>query len=152
MSAYESDELDELKKLAENGDAEAQNILGARLITGQYVKQDILGGFYWYCQAIKQGYIHAKWNAGSMLVNGDDGIEKNEMLGMRLIQEAADGNENSACLFISHCYVTGSYAKEKNEVLAKVWERRAWDYKNLKLFNQPIDLEVEYDLRLDKPE
>ena len=97
MSAIKSNRFAKLLKQAEEGDPEAQNILGASLAAGDFVDKDILGGFYWYCQAIKKGYVHAKWNAGSMLIDGDEGLEKNVELGLRLIEEAAEGNENSAC-------------------------------------------------------
>lgn len=151
MSTADPNDLEQLVKLASQGSAEAQNILGARLITGEYVEKDVLGGLYWYAQAIKQGYVHAKWNAGSMFVDGDEGVEKNRSLGMRLIEEAAEANENSACLFLVHAYRTGTYGKETNEQLAQHWDRKAWDHKNFKDFNRPVDLESEYGLKLKKP-
>lgn len=137
---------------AEQGDAEAQNILGARLVTGWYVEKDVEGGFYWYCQAIRKGHVTAKWNAGTMIINGDDHIQSNEVLGMRLIEEAADGGESSACLFISSCYTSGKYGKEVNKELADYWQRKAWGSENVVPFNKPIDLSVEYGLNPKKPE
>ena len=151
MSHFESNQFEELVKQAEEGDAEAQNILGATLVTGDFVQQDVLGGLYWYCQAIKKGYAHAKWNAGTMFIAGDKGIQKNEELGMRLIQEAADVNENSACLFLSQCYQNGYYGKEINKEFALFWEHKAWDYENKKEYDRPIDIEKEYDLKIKKP-
>ena len=70
---------------AEEGSADAQNELGARLWLGYFVDMDQLGAFYWYCQAIKQGYVEAKYNAGTMLLHGDGGIPKNPGLGISLI-------------------------------------------------------------------
>ncbi len=140
-----------LLQLSIKGDAEAQNMLGAALITGEYVEKDASAGFYWYCQAIKKGHVHAKWNAGSMLVDGDDGTEKNLDLGMMLIEDAAQANQNSACLFIAQCYITGRYGKPINNELAIYWKKKARDYENFKEYDdKPIDLEKDYKLKLKK--
>lgn len=136
---------------AEAGSAEAQSILGAILATGEGIMKDPQGALYWYYQAVKQGYVHAKWNAGSMLIDGDDGIEAMPDLGMRLIREAADANENSACLFLANCYRAGGYGLEVDERLAKQWEDRAWACEELKLFDRPLDVIKEYELNLQKP-
>jgi len=140
----------ELIRLAKEGDAEAQNILGAQLITGDHIKKDILDGFYWYCQAIKKGYVKAKWNAGSMLLYGECEVEKNEDIGLSLIEDAAEANDNSACLFISRCYLKGRFGKKVDLELAKHWEQRAWDINNKKDFNRPIDIEKEYGIILKR--
>lgn len=57
--------------LAEQGEAAAQNALGAKLAQGYFVKKDLPGSLYWYAQAAKQGYTHAKFNAGTMLLAGE---------------------------------------------------------------------------------
>lgn len=151
MRSRDFEELQRLIKSAELGDAEAQNILGARLITGEGVKQDTLGGLYWYAQAIKQGYVHAKWNAGSMFVDGEEGVEKDLSLGMRLIEEAAEANENSACLFLAHAYRVGSYSKNIDENQADRWDKQAWDRQHFKPFDRPLDIASEYNVQLKKP-
>ena len=60
--------------LAEQGEAADQNAIGAKLAQGYFVERDLKGALYWYAQAVKQGYTHAKWNAGTMLLSGE-GIE-----------------------------------------------------------------------------
>lgn len=146
-------EQEELVQLAKQGEPVAQNILGARLITGDYSnRNDPCEGFYWYCQAIKNGYTHSKWNAGSMLVDGDDGIEKNEAVGMILIEDAAESNENSACLFMSMCYRKGLYGKKRDEKLAVYWNETAWSIAKFQEYGKPIDLEKEYGLKIVKPD
>ncbi len=148
------DRLEEIKEcliFAEEGDAFAQNLMGASLATGWYVEQDITGAFYWYCQAIKQGYVDAKWNAGTMLLFDNNWIEKHEQLGLRLIREAAEAKHYSACMFLSDHYQDGSRGFEINSELALYWQQRAEDYEHRIDFNQPIDVEEEYHLILKKP-
>lgn len=151
VAVIRANRYEELLKLAKEGDAEAQNILGAILITGDYCEKDIAGGFYWYCQAIKKGCVHAKWNAGSMLIDGDDGIEKKRALGLQLIEDAANANQNSACLFMAQCYVNGLYGLEINIDKAKFYENKASDYKNAIDYNEPIDLEKDHNLKIKRP-
>jgi TPR repeat protein len=57
--------------LAERGEAAEQNAIGAKLAQGYFVKTNLAGALYWYAQAVKQGYTHAKWNAGTMLIAGE---------------------------------------------------------------------------------
>jgi hypothetical protein len=113
-----SSDLAELIIAAEEGEAVAQNILGARYVTGDGAERDIAKGLYWYRRACKQGYTHALWNLGSMLVDGDEGTVKNVALGMKLIELAALAYDSGACMFLSHCYENGTYGKEKSEKLA----------------------------------
>ena len=150
-SEIDGDDLREVLDHANAGDPVAQNLLGARLVTGDCVEQDIPGGLYWYCEAIKSGYVHAKWNAGSMLVDGEDGVAKNRTLGMRLIEEAADANNNSACLFVAQCYRNGTYGKHVDDKQATYWEKRAWDPENVREFDKPSDVFTEYSFELAPP-
>ena len=139
----------ELIKEAEEGKAVAQNILGARYVTGDGAERDVAKGVYWYRRACKQGYTHALWNLGSMLVDGDDGTVKNEALGMKLIELAAFAYDSSACMFLSQCYENGTYGKQKSENLALEWRSKALtpDRRKFKEYTQPIDVDQELPSR-----
>jgi TPR repeat protein len=145
------DDLQGLIERAEGGDSIAQNLLAARLATGNGVVQDNLGCLYWYSEAIKGGYVHAKWNAGSMLIEGQPGLEAFRELGIKLIEEAADANENSACLFLAQCYRNGTFGKSVNDERASHWEERAWDHKKMKEFDIRESLPLEYVSALSRP-
>ena len=136
MKPLKSD-LKELLLKATEGDASAQNQLAARLATGSGVRKDLRASLYWYFEAVRQGYVQAKWNAGTMLVNTEVQLENGPALGMRLIEEAAGANDNSACLFLATCYEKGSYGKKVDADLAKHWRKQARDYKKLKIFDTP---------------
>lgn len=133
----EKTELKELLRKAAEGDAAAQNQLGARLATGSGVRQDLQASLYWYFEAIRQGYVQAKWNAGTMLLNEEVDLSDGPALGMTLIEEAAAANDNSACLFLAKCYEDGTYGKKVDSVLARHWVDRARDYKKIKILDSP---------------
>jgi TPR repeat protein len=133
----EKTQLQELLLKATEGDAAAQNQLGARLAMGSGVRQDLQASLYWYFEAIRQGYVQAKWNAGTMLLNKEVVRDDGPALGMALIEEAAAANDNSACLFLAKCYEDGTYGKKVDEDLAHHWMDRARDYKNIKIFDIP---------------
>lgn len=135
-----------MEEMAKEGDPMAQNFLGASLIAGEESPPDFIGGFFWYCRAIEKGLNHAKWNAGTMLIEGEGGVPKLESLGIRLIEEAAECNHNSACLFLAHCYREGLFGKKANTELEQYYEEKAWDYENYKEFSSPINVEKEGEI------
>ncbi len=144
------DEILYQEKLAEEGDAEAQSIVAARLAKGYFVKKDEQGAFYWYCQAAKQGYVSAKWNAGNMLLFGEAGLPKNQELAMMLIEDAANSGEADACYFLSLCYLNGKYGKDKNTGLSERWKERSERWGESEYFGDPVDLEI-YGVEIKKP-
>lgn len=130
-------QLQELLLKATEGDAAAQNQLGARLATGSGIRQDLRAALYWYFEAIRQGYVQAKWNAGTMLLNKEVELDDGPALGMTLIEEAAAANDDSACLFLAKCYEDGTYGKKVDRDRARYWLDRARDYKKIKVFDAP---------------
>ncbi len=136
--------------LAEQGDAAAQNAVGAKLAQGYFVKRDLKGALYWYSQAVRQGYTHAKWNAGSMLIAGEGVSAAYIDLGMRLIEDAADAGDASACNFLAYCYGEGSFGKNKDKVASVKWAGRAMDHEDFVEYGRPINIE-EHGIQLSKP-
>ena len=58
------------RQLADQGEAEAQNILGIMYDQGQGVTQDYTEGTRWYRKAAEQGNTNAQYNLGIMYDNG----------------------------------------------------------------------------------
>jgi TPR repeat protein len=131
-----NDEVADLIDLAERGVPPAQNLLGARLATGSGVQQDVAQALYWYLRASESGYTPAKWNAGSILVDGEQSIRKDLDRGMALIQEAADAYDSSACLFLASCFRNGTYGKQIDKSTARMWESRAWETENYREYDE----------------
>lgn len=145
-------EIEELQALAESGDAFAQNSLGTKLATGYYTRKDELGAFYWYCQAIRQGYLSSKFNAGTMLIHGDGGMNIDVELGMNLIEDAACYRETNACAFISFCFQNGLFGKRKDLKLYEFWKMEATEQNRHIDYSEPVDLEKTHQIEIYKPE
>jgi uncharacterized protein len=58
------------RPLAEQGNAEAQRMLGAAFASGQGVPQDFVQAMIWYSEAADQGDPDAQSNLGAMYANG----------------------------------------------------------------------------------
>lgn len=140
-----------LLHLAELGEAPAQNALAAKLAQGYFMKRDVPGALYWYAQAAKQGYTHAKWNAGVMLVEGD-GLDVPRIdVGMQLIEQAAMCGDVSARTFLSHCYASGKLGKGRDQQKSASWAQKARDDHDFLEYGTPFDIEA-YSMRLAKPQ
>jgi TPR repeat protein len=61
----------QLQKLAESGDAAAQNELGIHYRLGDDVEKDPAKAVLWFLKAAKQGYAKAYFNLGAAYYNGD---------------------------------------------------------------------------------
>ncbi len=74
MAAYNRGDfitaLSEWQRLAERGDADAQNNLGVMYFDGQGVVQDYKEAGKWYRKSAEQGDAGAKYNLGVMYTNG----------------------------------------------------------------------------------
>ena len=73
----ELEELKQLRLLAEQGDANAQNNLGVRYANGRGVEQDDGEAVKWYRKAAKQGDAYAQNNLGLRYANGR-GVEQDD--------------------------------------------------------------------------
>jgi TPR repeat protein len=76
LSADETSELENLRILAEQGDASAQYILAFNYSHGEGVTQDYKEAFKWYKLAADQGNTNAQYIIGMLYENGL-GVEKN---------------------------------------------------------------------------
>ena len=67
----QNNEITKLERLAAQGDAEAQYILGARYDEGRGVPQDYAKAMEWYTKAAAQGFAVAQYNLGLMYAKGN---------------------------------------------------------------------------------
>jgi TPR repeat protein len=68
--------VQEIQKLANIGDVQAQFELANRYHTGNEIEQNDALSFYWYKQVAQKGYANAQFNIANSYYNGK-GIEKN---------------------------------------------------------------------------
>ncbi len=135
-------EIAEQLVLAQEGDAPSQNVLAAKLAQGYFVKKDLAAALYWYGQAVKQGYTHAKWNAGSMLIEGEGVSSRHVALGMALIEQAASCGDTSACNFLAQCYERGAYGMPLDSLMSEKWRQSAQDAHHFVEYGAPFDIEA----------
>jgi TPR repeat protein len=87
-----------LRPLAEQGNAQAQNGLGAMYYNGKGVTQDFKEAVKWYRLAAVQGYASAQLNLGAMYYEGQGVAEDFIRAYMWLNIAAAKGNANAVQL------------------------------------------------------
>ena len=84
-----------LRPLAEQGNAQAQNALGAMYYHGKGLAQDFKEAFKWYRSAALQGYGSAQVNLGAMYYEGQGTAEDFVRAYMWLNIAAAKGNADA---------------------------------------------------------
>lgn len=87
-----------LRPLAEQGNAQAQNSLGAMYYNGKGVAQDFKEAVKWYRLAATQGFASAQLNLGAMYYEGKGVAEDFIRAYMWLSIAAAKGNANAVQL------------------------------------------------------
>ncbi len=71
----EIQDTDQLRQTAEQGDADAQNKLGAIYANGNGVSEDAREAVKWFRKAAEQGFAKAQFNLGNMYSRGAGGPE-----------------------------------------------------------------------------
>lgn len=114
-----NDEIDLLKVIAEQGDANAQFNLGYRYFHGDGVIEDDVEAVKWYHKAAAQGHAKAQVNLGiCYAIAGDDANA------VDWYRKAADQGVAQAQLNLGQCYSKGE-GVEKDEMEALKWYRKA---------------------------
>ena len=103
-----------LLKLAEEGDAEAQNELGDCYYFGEKIEEDIDQAVIWYMKAASQGNDDAQYSLGWCYENGE-GVAKNDQQAFKWYKKSAEnGNAEAQEILISH-YNYGVGVWKKND-------------------------------------
>ena len=109
----------QLRKSAEQGDAEAQFHLGSCHELGAYVAKDEKEAILWYERAARQGHADAQYNLGACYQRGS-GVAKNQKEAFFWCQKAAHQGNANAQYNLGTCYQEGS-GVTKNEREAVRW-------------------------------
>lgn len=94
----ETANFDQLKQLAEKGDAAAQNSLGLRYATGDGVKQDEQEAVRWLTKAAEQGNVSAQSKLGAIYLRGRDIPQDLNLAYFWMVLARASGDETSKVL------------------------------------------------------
>jgi len=122
-TAAETITIEELRAMAEAGDAEAQVGLGGLFYLGQGVAKDEVEAVKWYRKAAEQGYAMAQSKLGFMYDNGL-GVAKDEVEAGKWFRKAAEEGFADAQFNLGVMYDKGQ-GVAKDEVEAVKWYRKA---------------------------
>ena len=115
--------FDELKPLAEQGDAEAQFKLAQCYDEGRTVEKDFTKVVEWYTKAAEQGNVGAQNNLGRCYEKGK-GVEKDQKRAIEWYTKAAEQGALGAQYNLGACYYRGD-GVEKDYTKALEWYRKA---------------------------
>ncbi len=128
-----------LTPLAEDNNAEAQNLLGALYVNGQGVEQDLTTGLSWIMKAAsqgleaarliafklcldlaKQGDTSAMYNVGYMCLNGWGGEYDTDVC-LGWLEAAAKLGHEKAAKFLAKIYTEGMFNITPDETKSAYW-------------------------------
>jgi TPR repeat protein len=121
-----ADALELLKPLAENGDADAQNILGGLYIQGWGVARDFDRARYWFEESAGQGNPMGCYNLGGMYANGI-GVEQDCTKALDLVRRPAEAGDPIGQVNLGALYADGSTCTPRDFGEALRWFRSAAD-------------------------
>ena len=114
---------EELVKLAEEGNAEAQTRLGTFLLNGNGVTKNIEEAIKWYQKAVEQGNAEAQAYLGVCYQNGN-GVAQSHSKAVELYRKAAEQGNTIGQNNLGLCYDNG-LGVEQSYTEAVKWYRKA---------------------------
>lgn len=123
---------DELRQLANNGDAKAQDVLGTRYAKGDRAPQNYEQAVYWYTKAANQGDAEAQCNLGLCYFRGEGVAKDNKQAVYWYTKAANQGNAFAQFNLGFHYYIGSGVAKDCRQALN--WFKKAKVQEN-KLFS-----------------
>lgn len=119
----EPQEIRELRKRANSGDAVAQNNLGVRYRDGDGVERDCEKALHWYRKSAEQGNAMAQYHIAVFYDNGA-GVPLDYSIAAQWKEKAAKAGCAIAQLAIGRCYEIGK-GVQKDEIKAVYWYKKA---------------------------
>ena len=112
------------KEKAENGDLEAETIIGKCFIKGQGVGQDYAEAVKWFRKAALQGYADAQYCLGVCFIKGF-GVEQNYTEAVYWFRKAAWRKHLKAQRNLGICYDNGKGVEQNHKEAAKWFGKAA---------------------------
>jgi len=120
--------IQEVKKQAEAGNANAQFDLGLHYYRGDGVPKNFAEACKWYLHAAEQNQMYAQNNLGHCYELGQ-GVSKNLIEACKWYRKAAEQDNALAQINLGHCYELGEGVR-KNLAEACRWYRKAAEQNN----------------------
>jgi TPR repeat protein len=116
--------IEDLRKAAEKGNAEAQFNLGVAYEHGGGVPEDATEAVKWYRKAAEQGNAEAQFNLGVAYDVGWGGLPKDAIEAVKFYRKAAEQGHVDALYTLGSAYWTG-HGVPKDGIEAAKWYRKA---------------------------
>lgn len=139
---------DELKPLAEQGDAEAQLKLAQCYDEGRTIEKDYTKVVEWCTKAAEQGYAGAQNNLGTCYYRGE-GVEKDYAKAVEWYAKAAEQGESGAQYNLGACYYKGCGVEKDYAKALKLFRKAAEQADSLALNDIGICYENGYGVEKD---
>ncbi len=110
--------IDELKHLAENGDADAQWRLGHAYKSGSGVQRNPTDAFKWTKLSADQGNSNGQWLLGTFFADGH-GVERDYSEAVMWYRRSAEQGNSSGQYCLGICFDTGEGVEEDEEQAEK---------------------------------
>lgn len=127
-SAYISGDYDRalqiLKPLAENGDPEAQKVLGIMYDYGHGLEKDLQEALYWYIRSAEQGQPAVQYQVGAKYFRGE-GTEQDYAEAAKWWEMAANGGQVDAQFNLGLMYYRGLTMERDNFKAAQLFQLAA---------------------------
>ncbi|MCH9813000.1 MAG: sel1 repeat family protein [Epsilonproteobacteria bacterium] len=121
--------------LAEEGDCNAQNVIGNMLVLGLGIKEDKTQGYSWYQKSAKQNHPEASYIYGTYCIEN-----KSESEGLRYIKQATDLNYPPALYYVAILHDQGLYGYKQNRTEAFMLYKKAFVLGEKRAFRALINL------------
>lgn len=109
--AERDDAVENMRKLAENGDIHAQYFMGKLYRDGPLLPPDWVMARYWFDKAAKQGHTPAQYALGKLLLSDDASVHDSE-LGIQWLEYAAYNGNHYASYRLGKEYLKGEAVRK----------------------------------------
>jgi len=107
MEKPKASTFNELRREAEQGDAQAQYTLGGAYYNGNGVARNLVEGTKWLLKAAEQGYAPAQCDFGAMYEKGVPGVEQSYQDALKWFRKAAEQGDTLAQHNLGTLYARG---------------------------------------------
>ena len=116
--------IDELKLLANQGDIDAQNKLGAAYFNGKGIEKNAAEALRWFRQSAEKGYAKAQYNLGVMYYVGQ-GVPQNHAEALNWFSKAARQGLADAQYNLGVMYYQGAGIPQNYQEAFKLYSQAA---------------------------
>ena len=116
-----NEQIPDLNRKAEQGDATAQYNLGVLYETGSVVEEDDIQAAQWYEKAAAQGHAEAQYRLGQLYEIGFDNVQRDGTQAVKWLEQAAAQGHAGALDTLGHMYFDGENGVPQDYMRAYIW-------------------------------